>query len=363
VRNRSNLWTTCLVAPLLGLVVSMILRNRAVQSEPYTLANNNSFIAFFFLAVVIAIFLALSNSIAEIVKDRSILMRERMLDIPRSAYLLAKYAILCFFGIVQVALFLGVSFVVLEVRELFVLHWALLSLTVMAATAMGLFISSWPNLSEKAASNLLPLILIPQIILAGSDVFKFDDMKHLVVANWWSSAASAAAGSQPNARKLRRKVPEIAEFILARWAYEGLVVLHATFSKSQAINAAQQDLEYFLAHYKEIEAREGKEAYGQHRKQKEATLEQLKRDLAPYRIDRLDSKVRNFGQDTFLISHKQLWFSERLISTVYFNAAVIVLFAVVFLLLAYAGISSGGKLAAAWRNSALALTSWRQRWR
>lgn len=361
LRNRSNLWTTCLVAPLLGLVVSTILRHRAVQAEPYTLANNSSFISFFFLAVVIAIFLALSNSIAEIIKDRAILMRERMLDIPRYAYLLSKYVTLCFFGTVQVALFLGVSFAVLEVRELFVLHWAALSLTVMSATAMGLFISSWPSLSEKAAANLLPLILIPQIILAGSEVVKFDDMKHLVVAHWGTNATSAATSSQPTERKLRRKVPEVAEIILSRWAYEGLVVLHATFSKSQAINAAQQDLEHFLSQHKEIEAREGKATYWQRRKDKEAEVERLARRLASYRIDRLDSKVRPFGQDTFLVSHKQLWFSERRISTVYFNAAIIALFTVVFLLLAYVGISSGGTLAEAWRSSTFVLTSWRQR--
>ena len=363
LRNRSNLWTTCLVAPLLGLVVSTILRNKAVQSEPYTLVNNSSFISFFFLAAVIAIFLALSNSIAEIIKDRPILIRERMLDIPRYSYLFSKYAILCLFGIVQIALFLGVSFIVLEVRELFILHWVYLSLTVMAATAMGLFISSWPSLSEKAASNLLPLVLIPQIILAGSDVFKFDDMKHLVIANWWPSAVSITTGNQPVDRKLRRKVPEVAEIALSRWAYEGLVVLHATFSTSQAINAAQQDLEHFLSQYKEIEAREGKEAYRQQRKRKEARVEQLKRELASYRIDRLDSKVRNFGQDTFLVSHKQVWFSERRVSTVYYNAVILGLFALVFFLLAYMVISSGSKLTDAWRSIALVFTSWRKRHR
>jgi len=350
LRNRSNLWTTGLVAPLLGLLVGLILRQSNDPDQPYALVHNDAILNFFFLSSVIAIFLALSNSLAEIIRDRPLLLRERMVNIPASAYLGAKYLTLCLLSALQIALFLAVSFLVLKIRDGFWADLGYLVLAGAAASALGLAISALPGLSEKAAANLLPLLLVPQIVLAGSQVFEFSNMKHLLLQNLWphrlmtaSAAAAAAAESEPT-----REVPEIADwFILSRWAYEGLVVLHETHSPAQeamrlvdAANATRRlfktlppsELAAAQERVREREARahalEGDPAVAS---QQNITLHKA---VKPFHAARDDA-----ASSPFLVAEKRLpaaWFGGRRVTTPLFNAGVLLGFTAFFLCAAYA---------------------------
>lgn len=204
MRDRSNLLVTFAIPPLLALLVGLILRYQ--DDEAYTLFNNLHLSTFLFLAVLIAIFLGVTNSVEEIIRDQRILMRERMLDVSRLSYYISKFLTMSAFALVQTFLFLVVGFLTLEMRELFFAHWGILWLTSMCGVGLGLFVSSLPGLSAKGAVNLVPILLIPQIIFGGALVeYRKMNQQLTVLEN--------------------SPIPEMCQVMVSRWAFESLVTL------------------------------------------------------------------------------------------------------------------------------------------
>ena len=212
-RDRSNLIITFLEAPVLALAVSFILRHVADLGVEYTFFQNDNVLIFIFLAVIISTFLAITNSIDEIIKDAAILLRERMLNIGNVSYYASKFITLVVFSVIQNALFIAFAFPVLQLRELFLPYLLFLTLVSVAGIAIGLLVSALPNLSSKAAFNIVPLILIPQIIFGGA-LIPYSEMAHLKF-------------------KPEREIPEICQIIPARWAYEGLMTMQDAFNSFQ----------------------------------------------------------------------------------------------------------------------------------
>ena len=173
LRDRTNLIITFLGAPLLGILVGLV--TKFAPNDTYNLMDNDLFNTFLFTAVIVAMFFGMTNSVDEIIVDRAILLREKMLSLQNRSYLAAKLIVLFGFAVLQNILFLGIGLYVLEVKELYPYHIGYLSLVSLAGISLGLFISSVPNISSKAAQNFIPLLLIPQIILGGSLV-SFDKM-------------------------------------------------------------------------------------------------------------------------------------------------------------------------------------------
>lgn len=204
LRDRSNLLVTFLIPPTLALLVGLILRYQ--DDEGYTLFNNLHLVTFLFLAVLIAIFLGVTNSVEEIIRDQRILLRERMLDVSRVSYYFAKVVTLGGFAVVQNLLFLTVGFLTLELKELFWAFFAVLMLTSLSGISLGLFVSSLPGLSAKGAVNLVPIMLIPQIIFGGALVeYKKMNQQLTVLDN--------------------SPIPEICQLMPSRWGFEALVTL------------------------------------------------------------------------------------------------------------------------------------------
>jgi ABC-type multidrug transport system ATPase subunit/ABC-type multidrug transport system permease subunit len=241
IRDRSNLLITFLEAPFLGAAVGFILRYSPF--EDYTLYTNDLLRTFVFVSAIVCIFLSMTNSADEIISDSALFLRERMLNITHRGYLAAKLLVLMLFALIQNALFILAGFAVMEVRELFLPYLAFLGLLSYTAVSGGLFISALPRLSSKAAQNIVPLVLIPQIILGGA-LIEYEKMN----VNLTLFANSP--------------VPEICQFMPSRWAYEGLIVLQETGNSydtaHEALNAAfirfKQDREAFVAAH-------GEEAY------------------------------------------------------------------------------------------------------
>ncbi|MCS6809091.1 MAG: ATP-binding cassette domain-containing protein, partial [Bacteroidota bacterium] len=212
-RDRSNLLITFLEAPLLALTVALILRLLPNATTEYNLFQNDNLRIYIFLATIISMFLAMTNSVDEIIKDAAILLRERMLNIRNTTYYASKFITLFVFCSVQNALFLAASFPILELRELYFEYLGFLTIVSFNGIAIGLFISAIPNISSKAAFNIVPLVLIPQIIFAGA-LIPYSQMDHLKINH-------------------KRDIPEICQFIPSRWAYEGLVSLQYSFNSYQ----------------------------------------------------------------------------------------------------------------------------------
>lgn len=212
-RNGFNLLVSLGSAIGLALIVAFACRESADGN--YELARNRAFGNFLFLTTVVALFLSLSASVTEIVKDRAIRLRERLLGIPHLLYLLSKLLPLLLIFLVQIALYQATAFAVLGVRELWLPYWAVLGVTGFAGLAIGLFFSALPSMTDKAASALIPILLVPQIILSGAQPFPFERMAHI---HW--------PGVRPvDPREAASSPPWAAELMPSRWSYEALVNL------------------------------------------------------------------------------------------------------------------------------------------
>jgi hypothetical protein len=124
--------------------------------------------AIFFL-VVAAVWFGTSNAAREIVSERAIYLRERMVNLGLLNYVLSKYLLLAAFCIVQCTVLLAIVFFTLGFHggpEAFATQLAALIATSLSAVALGLLLSTVVTSSE-AAMALTPIALIPQVVLGG----------------------------------------------------------------------------------------------------------------------------------------------------------------------------------------------------
>jgi ABC-2 type transporter len=122
-----------------------------------------------FFVVVSAVWFGTSNAAREIVTERAIYLRERMVNLSILNYVFSKYIILSLICIFQCTLLLGIVFFVLGFNGgvvAFGLELAVIVAVAMNATALGLLLSTVVA-SAEAAMALTPIALIPQVVLGG----------------------------------------------------------------------------------------------------------------------------------------------------------------------------------------------------
>lgn len=127
--------------------------------------------AMFFL-VVAAVWFGTSNAAREIVSERAIYMRERMVNLKLFNYVLSKFCLLCLICIAQCTVLLSIAFFALGFNggvAAFFIELGTLVVTSMASVATGLLLSTVVTSSE-AAMALTPIALIPQVVLGGNMV-------------------------------------------------------------------------------------------------------------------------------------------------------------------------------------------------
>jgi ABC transport system ATP-binding/permease protein len=172
-------------APIIALLVCLIF-DEVTRSVP-------------FLVVLSAAWFGTSNAARELVGEAAVYRRERMYNLRIGPYLLSKLVVLALFALVQAILFSSI----LSLRYANAsLPWQDLGgtmlfvwLITLVATMIGLLISALVNTVEKAMT-VVPLVLIPQVMLAG------------VVAPFTSGAVEFLSYLSPS-----------------RWGYEGLMLL------------------------------------------------------------------------------------------------------------------------------------------
>jgi hypothetical protein len=194
---------TLLEGPLLGLILSYIIRYIAdPSSNVYIFRENENIPVYIFMSIIVALFLGLTASAEEIFRDRRMLRREHFLNLSRSSYLVSKMLILAFISALQAFLFLAVANPVLGIKGLFFSYWLAFFATAFCANMIGLNISSALD-SAIAIYIVIPILMIPMMILSGA-MFPFDKLN----------------------RTLARadRVPFIAEIMPTRWTYEALMV-------------------------------------------------------------------------------------------------------------------------------------------
>ena len=225
LRNRANLIITIGVAPVLALLIATILRYS--DSGHYDFASAYHIPTFLFLSLIVAMFLGLTNSADDIIRDRAVLQRERNLNVRLSYYVFAKTVSLGVFALAQCVLFVLIANYLLEIRGMFWIYLGVLFMTAMGGVALGLVISSLVA-DPKTAANIVPLVLIPQIIMGGA-LIKYEDMNRNLALVYTFTRWFHEHPNSDESKKMDSKlqVPFVCEFIAMRWSYEELVVAQA----------------------------------------------------------------------------------------------------------------------------------------
>ena len=204
LKNTQYLLINLLEAPLLAFLLAFIIRyTDDPNAGVYLYRQNENIPAYLFMAVIVVLFMGLSVSAEEIIRDKKLRKREAFLNLSKSSYLLSKTFILFFISAIQTFSFVILGNWILDIRGMNMSYWVVLFTTACFANITGLNISSAFR-SAVTVYILIPLLLIPQMILSGA-MFKFDKLNDFISGR-------------------RDRVPVLAEFMTSRWAYEALVV-------------------------------------------------------------------------------------------------------------------------------------------
>jgi ABC-type multidrug transport system ATPase subunit len=134
-----------------------------------------------FLMVIAAFWFGCNNAIREVVGERVIYRRERMVNLSIFAYLGSKYVVLGALALVQCLLMLLIAHFGAETQASFAVTLTTLFLTCVTGTGLGLCLSAALPTSEAAIASL-PLVLLPMIVLGGgmTPLPKLDAKSHVL---------------------------------------------------------------------------------------------------------------------------------------------------------------------------------------
>ena len=248
LRNRANLIITIGVAPLLALIIATILRYS--DSGTYDFVSAYHIPTFLFLTLIVAMFLGLTNSADDIIRDRAVLQRERNLNVRLSYYVFSKTISLGVFALVQCILFVLIGNYILAIRGMFWPDLAIVFMTAMSGVSLGLVVSSLVA-DPKTAANIVPLVLIPQIIMGGA-LIKYEDMNRnlglvYTFTRWFHDHPTSDESKKMDSRL---QVPFICEFVAMRWSYEELVVAQAKLNPlTKRQDEAQRQIDAIVARH------------------------------------------------------------------------------------------------------------------
>jgi len=203
--NIQYLVINLLEAPVLAFLLAYIIKYYNVNVTNiygYTLEGNSNLPVYIFMAVIIAIFMGLTVSAEEIIKDRKIKKREAFLNLSWASYLMSKVALLLGLSAIQALTFVLIGNSIMEIKGMYWQYWLVLFSAWVSANMMGLVISD----SFKTVVTiyiLIPFLVIPQIILSGV-LISFEKLNPKI--------------SSPTS------IPWYGAIITARWAYEAIAV-------------------------------------------------------------------------------------------------------------------------------------------
>ena len=203
--NKQYLFINLLEAPVLAVILSFLVKyfNSDISNVTgYIYRENENIPAYLFMSVVVALFIGLTVSAEEIIRDRKILKRESFLNLSKGSYLFSKIGIMFALSSVQMLSFILISNWILEVKGMTTEYWLILFSTACFANMLGLNISSAFN-SAVTIYILIPFLLIPQLLLSGV-IVKFEKLNPVISADI--------------------TVPLTGEVMVSRWAFEALAV-------------------------------------------------------------------------------------------------------------------------------------------
>lgn len=200
--NKQYLAINLLEAPLLAFILAYLVKFFTSEETGYVFMENANIPAYIFMCVVVALFIGLTVSAEEIIKDQKILKREAFLNLSRSSYLISKILIMFTLSGIQTLTYVLLGNWILEIQALNTSFCLVLFSTFCFANMLGLNISSSFN-SAVTIYILIPFLIIPQLLLSGV-IVKFDELN----PNFSSHST----------------VPMAGEVMASKWAYEALAI-------------------------------------------------------------------------------------------------------------------------------------------
>jgi ABC transport system ATP-binding/permease protein len=203
--NKQYLSINLLEAPALAFILAYFIKfvNLDLSNKVgYTYRENENIIIYMFMSVVVALFIGLTVSAEEIIRDRKIQKRESFLNLSKASYLWSKVIIMFSLSAIQAILFIVVGNYVLEIRDMTFWYWLLLFSTFCFSNMLGLNISASFN-SAITIYILIPILIIPQLLFSGVMV-KFDKLNPIITS--------------------QSVVPVVGDMMTSRWAFEALAV-------------------------------------------------------------------------------------------------------------------------------------------
>lgn len=204
--NTQYLLINLLEGPFLALILAYLVKffsaENGLNLNEYVFRYNENLTAYLFMSVVVALFMGLTVSAEEIIRDRKILKRESFLNLSRFSYLCAKVSIMFIISAIQTFCYVFVGNLILGIDGMFFDYWLVLFVTSCFANMLGLNISATFN-SVVTIYILIPILLIPQLLLSGV-IVKFDKLNPTLAS--------------------QTVVPVSGELMASRWAFEALAI-------------------------------------------------------------------------------------------------------------------------------------------
>lgn len=200
ITNTQYLLLNLLEAPVLAIILGYF--TKYIADDHYVFSLNENLPGYMFMAVVVALFLGMTVSAEEIIRDAKIQERESFLNLSRFSYINSKVVLMFFISAIQTLSFVVLANLILGIKGLTFEYWIILFSTSAFANIIGLNISAALN-SVVTIYIMIPFILVPELLLSGT-VVKFDKLHQSLASD--------------------KYVPIVGDLMTSRWAYEAMVV-------------------------------------------------------------------------------------------------------------------------------------------
>ncbi|PLZ44815.1 maltooligosyl trehalose synthase, partial [Fischerella thermalis WC542] len=235
MRDRTSIIFSLVSGPIAIALTAWILRDETPLKKlnPLEITQGPLALKVLFIFSCIGIWVGLSSSVREIVKEAAIYARERLINLGLFPYLGSKVAIRSGLVLLQTLLIVAAVLIGFKSPEYNLLPWFLglgitTFLTLLASVSLSLMVSALVK-TENEANSILPLIMIPQIILSGV----LFEMTGLAAKLGWLTISRWSIGAYGILVNVNAMVPENTP---------GLPSLADIFEKSDVYNATWKNL-------------------------------------------------------------------------------------------------------------------------
>ena len=198
--NKQYVLINLLEAPVLALILAFFIRYS--PTPEYIFEKNQNIPSYLFMSIIVALFMGLTVSAEEIIKDKKILKRESFLNLSKNSYLTSKIIAQLAISALQTFLFVIIGNSLLGIHGMYLSFWLILFTTSAFANLLALNISATMN-SVVTVYILIPFLLIPQLLLSGV-VVRFDQLNKAI--------------------RNDVDVPIMGDIMVSRWALEAAMV-------------------------------------------------------------------------------------------------------------------------------------------